>query len=72
MIIGYPALICIMLGAALLCTLIVAWWVRRLPKWRIALLVAVFFGVIAIFALWLYFQYHVSPIHIEVIHSLDG
>ena len=71
MIIGYPALICIIMGASLLCSLIAGIWLRYLPKWRIAVLVGIFCLVFAIITLWLYYQYHVLPIHIDVIDSLD-
>ena len=71
MIIVYPPLLCIILGAALLCTLVVALWLRRLARFRFWMLVLVFIVITTILVLWLYLQFHVVPMYFEVIHGLD-
>ena len=71
MIIGYPALVCIVLGTSLITTLISGLLVRRLERGRVLVLIAVFLITSILFSLWLYFHFNLQLVHIEIIHGLD-
>ena len=70
MIIGYPALVFIIAGAALIGTLVAALAIRRLPRWRILALVLIFLALASGLTAWFYFRYQILPLHIEVINGL--
>ncbi|MBO4350261.1 MAG: hypothetical protein J6A01_04840 [Proteobacteria bacterium] len=70
MIIGYPALACIVLGTALVCTLVSGFLIRRLPKGRVFALIAVFLLTAVLFSVWLYYRFNLPLVHVEVIRGL--
>ena len=70
MIIGYPALVCIIVGTALLATLVAGIAIRHLPRLRILALVLVFIAFVVGLTVWVYCHYQIMPFHVELIRGL--